>query len=95
MSLVSAKRILILAAFFSAAMSAYFAFTEDVGSFLFMAGGVLMFMFLYSHPEMVLVRKAEALDEHIIRLKRIDYLLLITALLLGIAGLIYKVVAYL
>lgn len=60
-----------------------------------MAGGVLMFMFLYSHPEMVLVRKAEALDEHIIRLKRIDYLLLITALLLGIAGLIYKVVAYL
>jgi hypothetical protein len=94
MSLVTAKRILILAAVLSAAMSAYFAFTADIGSFLFMAGGVLMFAFLYSHPEMVMVQKAEALDEHIIRLKRIDYLLLIAALLLGIAGLIYKVVAY-
>ena len=71
-------------------LSINYSLNGDIGGFLIGCGSVLMFGLLYRHPEAVMVSKLEEVDEHIMKFKRIDYLLLVAAIGSGLVGLILK-----
>ena len=72
-------------------LALYFSFVKDIGMALIVCGGILMFSFLFRQPDMIKISRVEEIDKHIEKLHKIDYFMLLSALGIGLVGVVDKV----